>query len=116
MAEEKGGLYKLFDGLSKLVGIVFLLAWAFKTITGLLFYWGVEIPVETLNLIEMVIADYILPYGGLAMAGLVALEFGFKTNIVFLIIVLVLLALCILPRFFPEVWDKVEEAIKSIGN
>jgi uncharacterized membrane protein len=111
MADEKrGGLYKLFDALAKIAAVAFLLALAMDTITSLLFYWNVQIPVETLATIKQV-ADYVLLYGGLVMAGLVALEFGFKHNLVFLIIILVLLALVILPQFFPEVWKSVEQAI-----
>ncbi len=110
MAEEKRGIYKLFDALSKIAAILFLLALAVDTITSLLFYWGVEIPAETLATIKT-FANYILLYGGLVMAGLVALEFGFKHNFIFLIIILVLLALVVLPQFFPEVWDSVEKAI-----
>ena len=111
MAEEKGGLYKLFDVLSKLAGIVVLLAMGYQNIVALLNAWGVVIPENIATMINTAL-PIITEWGVLVLAGLVVLEFGFKHNLVTIIIALVILALVVVPRFFPDIFEQ----LKQIGQ
>lgn len=107
MAEEKGGLYRLFDVLAKIVAIVVLLSMGYHNIVALLNAWGVAIPENVASMINTAI-PIITEWGVLVLAGLVTLEFGFKHNLVTIIIALVVLALVILPRFFPDIFEQLQ--------
>ncbi|MEG1706056.1 MAG: hypothetical protein RR291_00995 [Clostridia bacterium] len=108
MSEGKGGLSKVFDVLGKIVAIVVLIAMAFKTIVGL--GWLNAVPADIMQTIATVV-NYVLTYGALVLAGIIALEFGTKHGIILTVIILVLLALVVIPQFFPEVWAKFNSYI-----
>lgn len=110
---DEGGLSKLFDILAKLAAIIFLLAASFETIVVLV---TALFPAAagTMASIKTFVDQYIpliMTFGGLVLAGLVALEFGSK-NFIFFILILVLLALNIIPRFFNDWWLGI---LQSIG-
>lgn len=110
MSEKEGGISKLFDILAKIGAIAVLLAMGFETIVALIVKFGGTIDPDVLSGIANVV-NYILTFGALGLAGLVALEFGTKHNFIIFIIVVVIIALVIIPRFFPDLWAELEAAI-----
>ncbi len=114
MSEKEGNLrlYKIFDGLSKIAAIIVLLAFIFRNIVGLGWLDGVL----GNNLAEVTkYVIYILNYAGLALAILVALEFGTKHNFIVFLIVLVIIALVVIPIFFTNLWSKIVEMVGTIA-
>jgi hypothetical protein len=107
----KLGLYKIFDILAKILAIVVLLAFIFQNIVGL--GWLDSLLGE--NLAEVAkYAVLITSYSGLALAILVALEFGTKHNFIIFLIVLVIVALVVIPIFFTDLWSKIVEMVGTM--
>ncbi|MBO5772261.1 MAG: hypothetical protein J6R37_00460 [Clostridia bacterium] len=116
MANHNNGLSDLLDKLAKLVAVVVLFALAFRMVIAILGTFEIQIPVEILANIFSIIDDIILPNAALALAGLVGLEWGFKKGFLSTILVLVLLALCVIPQFFPDVWEQIMGTLSGLAN
>ena len=106
---EESGLGKLFDTLAKLAAVVVLLAMAFGTILDLGWLNWIEDPELIITIAEYAVT--IAAYGGLIMASLVALEFGFKKGGILLILMIIIVALVVLPTFFGDLWEQIQSWI-----
>lgn len=104
---HNNGLSELLDKLAKLASVIILFALGFRMLLVLLNALNIQLPAELVAQVYDVIINYILPNAALVLAGLVALEWGFNKGLLQTIFVIILLALCVIPQFFPEIWEQI---------
>ncbi len=100
-----GALQKVFDMLSKLCAFVLILTYVVFAINS---NWTFINNETILNVIQ-----YIMYYGPLVIASLVAIEFTIKRNIVLQILVYLLIAVMIIFQFFPGTWSSIITAVSG---
>lgn len=100
--KEKTGLSKLFDFLAKVFAIAVLAAMMFQNCVGLGWFGDGETLVTIAK-----IAHYVLVYAAIGLAALTALEFGTNHGFLTTLVVLILIALAVVPSFFPDVWSQI---------
>lgn len=100
--KEKTGLSKLFDLLAKLFAFAVLAAMIFQNCVGLGWFGDGEVLVTISK-----VAHYILIYAAIGLAALTALEFSSNHGLVLTIIILVIIAVALIPSFFPSVWEQI---------
>ncbi len=104
--KEKTGLSKLFDFLAKLFAFVVLGAMIFQNLVGLGWFGDGEILVTIAK-----VAHYVLIYAAIGLAALTALEFSTNHGFFLTLIILVIIAVALIPSFFPSVWKQILDFI-----
>ena len=103
MSKDDGGLggalQKVFDFLSKLCAFVLVVTYVVFAINS---NWEF-ITNET----AIMVIQYIMYYGPLGIAALVAVEFAVTRNLIVQIFVYVLVAAMIIFQFFPGTWQSI---------
>lgn len=100
-----GALQKVFDALSKLCAFVLIIVYVIFAINS---NWTFITNETVIKVIQ-----YIMYYGPLVIASLVAIEFSIKRNIVLQILMYVLIAIMIIFQFFPGTWGSIVTAVSS---
>ncbi len=101
MKNNDSGLFRIFDILAKIFAVIALLAIIVQNLAA--FSW---MPAQVIT-----VANYILSYATIILAGLTALELGTKHGWFLTIIILLVIALALIPRFIPSVWEKILNAL-----
>ncbi|MEG1528021.1 MAG: hypothetical protein RR248_04130 [Clostridia bacterium] len=107
MSETKASV-KLFDILAKIVAVLYVLVLAIEIFNGV---WPF-IKGEHAELI-LKIFFYTKMYAGLALAGLVVMEFAMGRNFIIKIIILALLAVIVIASFFSDTWGQIVDFVNK---
>lgn len=103
MSKDDGGLggalQKVFDFLSKLCAFILVVTYVVFAINS---NWEFITNETVLKVIQ-----YIMYYGPLTIAALVAVEFAVKRSVIVQILVYVLVAAMIVFQFFPGTWASI---------